>query len=357
MNSKERVLIAAGHEEPDRVPLDFWWSHEMRAKLLLHLKLQGVDELQEYLGSDIRGVYPAYIGPRLKQYDDGSYEDFWGVVRKPFSHSGGGTYDQVVSPPLAGATSLDELAAIRWPDPDWFDYEGLIEQCERYKDYAVVVGRMGRETQTLFIQLWYFRGLENVLTDLVAWPELVHAMIDRIMGFRVEHLKRILSVVRGRADILQIADDYGTQNGPIMSPETWRRFFAPHLKTMADLAHEAGLKVFLHCDGAIRLLIPDLIELGVNILNPIQPGCVGMDPKALKRDFAGKLCFHGGVDTQSTLPWGTADDVVAEVRERIEVLGKGGGYVLAPVHTVEPDVPVENLLAVYEAARKYGRYT
>jgi len=123
---------------------------------------------------------------------------------------------------------------------------------------------------------------------------------------------------------------------------------------MADMAHDAGLEVFLHCDGGIRPIIPDLIELGINILNPIQPGCAGMDPKELKRDFGDKLCFHGAVDTQTTLPFGTREDVVAEVRERIEVLGKGGGYILAPVHTVEPDVPIENVLAVYEAARGYS---
>ena len=354
MNSKERVLAAINHREPDRIPLDFWWSHEIKAKLLRYLNLEDADELQEFLGSDIRCVYPTYIGPELERFDDGSYEDFWGVVRKPYSHGGGGEYDEVISPLLADATSLEDINTIRWPDPDWFDYDSLIEQCERYKDYAIVVGRMGRETQTLFIQLWYFRGLENILIDLVTWPDLVQALIDRIMEFRVEHLKRILAVAKGRADILQIADDYGTQNGPIMSPATWRKFFAPHLKTMADMAHDAGLKVFLHCDGGIRPIIPDLIELGINILNPMQPGCAGMDPKELKRDFGDKLCFHGAVDTQTTLPFGTREDVVAEVRERIEVLGKGGGYILAPVHTVEPDVPIENVLAVYEAARGYS---
>ena len=353
MHSKERVLTALNHEEPDRIPLDFWWSGEIRDKLLGHLNLRTVDELQDYLGSDIRGVYPTYIGPKLKRFDDGSYEDFWGVIRKPFAHGGGGEYDEVIAPQLAGATSLDDIERIRWPDPAWFDYGSLVEQCERYKGYALVVGKMGRECQTLFIQLWYFRGLDNILMDFITWPAFVEALIDRIMEFRVEHLKRILAVVKGRADILQIADDYGIQNGLIMSPTMWRRFFAPHLKTMADMAHDAGLKVFLHSDGGIRTIIPELIELGIDILNPIQPQAAGMEPAGLKRDFGDKLCFHGGVDTQTTLPFGTKEDVAAEVRERMEVLGAGGGYILAPVHTVEPDVPIENVLAVYEAARRY----
>ena len=357
MNSRERVLTAIGHHEPDRIPVDFWSSKEMQVALSRHLHLNDEDELQDFLGSDIRCVYPTYIGPRLRTFADGSYEDFWGVVREPHSHGAGGEYDEVLSPPLEKATSLVEIDRIRWPDPDWFDYESLVGQCERYRNYATVVGRMGRETQTLFIQLWYFRGLARTLMDLIEWPEFVHALLERIMAFRVEHLKRILAVAKGRADILQIADDYGTQSGLIMSPAMWREFFAPHLRTMAELAHDAGLKVFLHCDGGIRPIIPDLIDLGVDILNPIQPRCVGMDPEALKRDFGDRLCFHGAIDTQATLPFGTQEEVVAEVRDRIETLGKGGGYILAPVHTVEADVPIQNLLAVYEAAREYGRYT
>jgi len=356
MNSKQRVMCAVNHQEPDRIPLDFWWSHEMKTRLLHHLGLRNTEELQEYLGSDLRGVYPAYVGPELRRYDDGSYEDFWGIVRTPFAHGSGGEYDEVIDPPLANARSLDDIERIRWPDPDWFDYGSLIEQCERHRDHAIVVGRMGRESQTLFIQLWYFRGLESVLVDMATWPEFVETLIEKIMAFRLEHLKRILAVAQGRADILQLADDYGTQSGPIMSPSMWRRFFAPHLKTMADLAHEAGLKVFLHCDGGIRPIISDLIELGVDILNPIQPAAAGMEPLGLKRDFGDRLCFHGAVDTQSTLPLGTREEVAAEVRQRIDILGRGGGYILAPVHTVEPDVPVENLLAVYDTAKTHGVY-
>ncbi len=136
----------------------------------------------------------------------------------------------------------------------------------------------------------------------------------------------------------------------------WREFFAPPLKRLAHMIHGAGLKVFLHCCGSSRSIIPDLIELGVDILNPIQVHAAGMDPKELKNEFGDALCFHGAVDTQRTLPMGTKDDVIGEVKERIAIMGKGGGYILAPVHTVESDVPIENVLALYDAAREYGRY-
>jgi len=354
MNSKERVLRAIHHQEPDRIPVDFWWSHEMRDKLLRHLNLKDTDQLQDVLGSDIRCIYPTYVGPNLKRFDDGSYEDFWGVIRKPYKH-GGGEYDEVVFAPLANATSLGDIEKIRWPDPDWFDYEALEEACDRYKNYAVMVGRMGIESQTIFIQTWFLRGLDQVLFDLAERPEFVEAMVNKIMGFRIEHVKRILSVVKGKAEILQIADDYGMQEGLLMNPATWRRIFGPPLKTLCDLIHEAGLKVFLHCCGSSRKIIPDLIGLGIDILNPIQVRAAGMDPKTLKEEFGDRLCFHGAIDTQRTLPLGTREEIVSEVRERIEVMGKDGGYILAPVHTVESDVPIENVLALYEAAKAYGR--
>ncbi len=355
VNSRERVLTTLRHEEPDRVPLDFWWSHETKDKLLAHLGLRNTDELQAYLGVDLRGVYPPYIGPALRRLPDGSYEDFWGVFRTPYAHNMGGEYDEVLHPPLAEATSIDDIEKLRWPDPDWFDYAALAEQCDHYRDYAIIVGRMGRECQTLFIQLWYYRGLEQILLDFIERPAFVHALIARIMRFRIEHLKRILAVAKGKAHILQLADDYGSQDGPLLSRRMWREFFAPHLQTMADMAHDAGLYVFLHCDGGIRPLLPDLIELGVDILNPVQPHATGMEPAGLKRDFGDRLTFHGGIDTQQTLPFGTPAQVADEVRQRIEVLGRGGGYILAPVHTVEPDVPLENILTVYRAARAENR--
>jgi uroporphyrinogen decarboxylase len=339
--------------------VDFWWSHETRDKLIRHFGVRDQDELQDRLGSDIRSIYPTYIGPTLRKFEDGSYEDFWGVIRKPTTFGGkafSGEYDDVVYYPLRNAKTIEDLEKIRWPDPNWFDYDSLMPQCERYRNYAITLGRMGVETQTIFIQLWFFRGLDQILIDFVDRPDFVMAMIDRIMTFRLEHTRRMLAVTKGRADILQIADDYGMQKGLMMSPAMWKEFFSPCLKVFADMAHNAGMKVFLHCDGSSRKIIPDFIDLGIDILNPIQPQCAGMNPEELKRTFGDRLCFHGAVDTQTTLPFGAREEVISEVRERIRVMGKGGGYILAPVHTVEADVPMENLLAVYETVRECGKY-
>ena len=354
MTSKDRVLAAIRHETPDRVPVDLWAEPDVKTSLCRHLGLRDEEALLQRFGVDFRGIYPRYIGPELKTFEDGSFEDFWGVIRKPVPHATGVHYEVCYSP-LADAETVDDLEHCRWPDPDWFDYSCLADECEHYRDHAVVVGKMGRECQTIFIQTWYMRGLDRIMLDMVEDPELARAMIAKIMEFRIPHVTRILEAVSGKADILQFADDYGTQKGLMISPYLWREFFRPGLKQLVDLAHQYGLKAFLHSCGSVRELIPELIELGIDILNPIQVGAAGMDPRDLKAAFGEKLCFHGSVDTQQTLPFGSRVDVAEEVKQRIEVLGAGGGFVLAPTHTIEPEVPLGNIVAMYEAAAEYGR--
>lgn len=351
MNARDRVRAAIEHKEPDRIPLDFWWSHEVKERLIDHLNVEGVKELQDYLGSDIRCIYPPYIGRELPGYEDGSYMDFWGVIRKPYSH-GCGEYDEVVYYPLGEAKTIEDVEEIEWPEPDWFDYGKLPSLCEEYQGYALMVGQMGVFTQTIFIQAWFLRGLHQLFFDFVENRDLVKAILHKIMEFRLEHVKRILEVVKGRVDMMQIADDYGMQSGLMISPATWREFFAPHLQDLVDLIHGAGLKTFLHCCGSCREILPELIDIGIDILNPIQPSARGMDPEELKSHFGDRICFHGGIDTQSILPKGSVEDVRLHTKEMFKRLGRGGGYIMAPVHTVEPDVPLENILALYETARR-----
>jgi len=353
MTSRERVLAAIDHQEPDRVPVDFWAEPDVKQNLCGHLGLDDEEQLLQQFSVDIRCIYPKYIGPELKTFDDGSFEDFWGVIREPVRHSTGVHYEVSYSP-LADAKTIDDVARCRWPQADWFDYSSLAEECERYRDYAVVVGKMGRESQTLFIQTWYSRGLDRILWDMADAPNLAKAIVAKIMEFRILHVERILGAVAGKADILQFADDYGTQNGLMMSPDMWQEFFMPGLAHLVDLAHQSGLRAFLHSCGGIRELIPHLSHLGIDILNPIQVGARDMIPRELKREFGRDLCFHGSVDTQRTLPYGTSSDVTQEVQNRIEELGEGGGFILAPTHTIEPDVPLDNIVAMYEAAERYG---
>ena len=351
MNSKQRVLAAINHQDTDRVPVDFWAEISVKDNLCHRLGLDDEEQLLQYLEVDVRSIYPEYVGPELKKFPDGSFADFWGVIRKPVPHATG-VHNETVFSPLADAASIRDIERARWPSPDWFDYSGLAGQCEQYEQYAICVGKMGRESQTVFIQTWYSRGFDQILLDMTVNPDLVKAMVDRIMTFRMEHVRRILEEVAGKAHFIQIADDYGTQNGLMLSPQMWREFFRPALKRLVDLIHEYGLKAFLHSCGSVRKLIPDLIEIGIDILNPIQTRARGMDPLELKNNYGQQICFHGSLDTQQTLPFGSEEEVSEEVRQRIETLGSGGGFIIAPTHTIEPDVPIKNILAMYKADRK-----
>ena len=161
----------------------------------------------------------------------------------------------------------------------------------------------------------------------------------------------------GLIDVTQVTDDLGTQNGPMISPRTFREFYRPHMQRFIDLAHSFGIEVFHHDDGAIRAFIPDLVEMGIDILNPMQWTCPGMELEGLKRDFGGDLCFHGGIDNQRILPFGTPDEVRAEVRHNIDALASDRtGYILAPCHNIQPITPVENIVTMYDEAWKYGKF-
>jgi len=196
------------------------------------------------------------------------------------------------------------------------------------------------------------RGLEQALMDMVAAPGLVECAFDHMLEFALEDFRRLLEASGGRIDITVPSDDLGSQTGPLFSPDCFRRFQKPRFARYIELARQAGVYVFYHTDGAARTFIPDLIEMGVDVLNPIQWRCPGMERRPLKADFGDNLVFHGGVDNQKTLPFGTPQDVRREVIECFETLGAGGGYICAPCHAMQAITPVENVLAMYEAIKE-----
>jgi uroporphyrinogen decarboxylase len=191
--------------------------------------------------------------------------------------------------------------------------------------------------------------------DLVLNPELVHYCLDKLFDFCYENTRRIYEQIPGKVTFSYVAEDLGAQENLLFSPGHIREFLLPRMKRMVDLAHEAGVYAFCHSDGAIRRIIPDLIGIGIDVLNPIQWRCNGMEREALKRDFGDQLVFHGGVDNQQTLAFGSADDVREEVMTNIQVLGKGGGYILAPSHNIQAISPPENVVVMYETGIEYGK--
>lgn len=353
MNSKERVLCAASCSVPDRIPMDYHGNRWVLERLKLELGTEDHRDLLRRLGSDIvdiRGlVDPVYRGPVPYSRDlpGGIRESFWGWRQKTVE-AACGPEESYVDFPLSGAASLEELSRHAWPDPDWFDFDDVPRRLEPWKDFAVMASGVSVWQHPSFL-----RGLDNLLCDLVAEPEIAGFLMDRFTEFYLGYFDRLLSAAAGRIDILRQADDLGTQHSLLFSPELFRSFIKPRIARFVDLAHSYGAKFMFHSCGAIRPFIEDLIEIGVDILDPLQAAAAGMEPEGLKVEFGSRICLHGGVDTQHLLPQGSAEEVRGEVRRRIEILGPRGGFILAPCHVLQLDVPTANILAMSQEGASY----
>jgi uroporphyrinogen decarboxylase len=348
MTPRERVLAAVRRERTDRTPADYKAEPDVNRRLMQALGAGDYEALLRRLEVDVRRIEPRYVGPPEKDLGDGVFEDYWGIrsVQLPASQ---GSYPMHVRTPLWDATSLADLEAHAWPSPDIFDHSVLAGQVERFRDYAVVY-----EGADLFTRPCILRNMENVLFDMMERPEMAHYLIGRFTDFYCEDLSRAFEATDGGIDICCEFSDFGTQRGLLLSVEMFREFVRPYLQRFIDTVHAGGALFMLHSCGAVRDLIPDFIEMGVDILDPIQVAAKGMDPAGLKSDFGDRLSFHGGICTQTTLPFGTPDDVRESVRDRIATLGRGGGYILAPSHDIGADTPTENVLALYDTALRAG---
>ncbi len=334
MTRRERVLAAIRHEETDLVPWNLMWVPAIGDRLAAHY---GTDDLDDAVGNHIflvaagslKPLYadPAEFGPTIM--DD--FSVIWETSLRDRGH--------VVEYPLTEPT----LEGYRFPDPDepW-RYEGVAEAVEAHRDMLVasVAG-------DLWERATFMRPLGELLVDLYESPRFVHELLDGICDYDLRVLERLVELP---VDGVFLSDDYGNQRQLMMSPAMWREFVQPPLARILDFAHERGLKTLLHSCGNVREIVPDLIDIGLDVLHPIQPEA--MDVYELKREFGRDITFWGGISTQHTLPHGTPDEVRAEVRDKRERLGAGGGYILEPGITIQEDVPIENVLALIEAARE-----
>jgi uroporphyrinogen decarboxylase len=378
MESRERVLTAVARREPDRVPCDYWAVPEVTERLCAELGLDGREALLEHLGVDLRYVEgPAFVGQERRVHADGSVEDLWGVRRRTVEvrgqfPAGGGCgrgrdearqvgaqftfrYKEVVEPPLARAETVREIEEYSgWPSADAWDYSQVAAQCEAHAGRAVVLhgNRLDRTAQLKTIM--YLRGMEQTYIDLARSPALVEAMLARIKAYYLDYNDRVFRAAAGRADLFLMGDDFGTQTGPMMSLAMWRRTFRDGFRAFVELAHRHGLKVMHHSCGSVRSLVPEFIDAGLDILQALQPRAKGMDLAALKQEFGGHIAFAGGMDIQRTLPFGTPVEVEAEVEDRMRAAKAGGGYIIGTAHNLLPEVPTENILALFEAYRRHG---
>ena len=342
MTSRERVLAALRHEQPDRTPRDFWAEPPTMKRLFAHVGHENKDRLLDELGVDVRHLEAG--APLERELGGGVFQNFWGE-RYVYNPTPWGPMREDMPGALAGMSSLAEVEAFDWPSPDCLDRSRLKEQCGRYADHALLYG---------FADIWQrpalVRGWENMLLDMSESPEWVHFLARKFTDFYLEDYTRAAELTGGRIDLYLVISDLGTQYGPLISPAMFREFVAPYLKELVDHIHSLGARALFHSCGTVRAFIPDLIQLGVDVLDPIQPTGPEMQPEGLKRDFGTRLCFHGGMDMQRLLPHSSPAEVEAEARRYCEVLGAGGGYILGPAHLFQPDVPPENILAVYRGA-------
>jgi uroporphyrinogen decarboxylase len=254
---------------------------------------------------------------------------------------------------------LDEIKDYpKWPDPDWFDYECVTEQVAQAQQNGKIVvfmgDRMNRAAQLK--PAMYLRGIEQIFVDMAHQPEIAEYLFSRIAEFYLEYCRRTFEAAGTGLDIFFSGDDFGTQLGLFVSPEMWRNMLMPGFRAIVQLGKKYGYRVAHHSCGSVWPIVDDMIDCGLDILNPIQPHVRGKERRRLKSEFGDDLTFHGSISIQKTMPHGTPDDIRAEVKERFETLGPGGGFIFCTAHNIQVDTPLENVLALFEAYQEFGRY-
>jgi uroporphyrinogen decarboxylase len=333
-------MAALAGERADRPPFDFWAEDATLNRLFKYL---GHDDLERFLDDmkiDIRSFNA--VGPENKELGNGVFENMWGE-RFIFRETGWGPMREDTCGALYFADSFEELKSFSWPSNDMLDYSRLGGQCREARDKGLAV-RYG------FGDIWQrpalVRGFENHLADMATNPGWVHYLSELFTNFYIEDYRRAWEASGGEIDIFLVVSDLGTQRGPLISVCMFEQFIAPYLVKIGEVIHSLGAKFMFHSCGDVESFIPSMIKCGVDILNPLQPAGDKMKPETLKK-YSGKICFHGGMDVQQLIPFGTSREIKAEAKRYADTFGSG--YILCPAHLFQPDTPPENIVALYEA--------
>ncbi len=353
MDGYTRVLNCIHHRKIDRPPTDFSATPETIKKLLKHLRLQNLEELLNHFQIDIRWVYPTFTGPKELTGAAGvgaQGKDFLGIVWKPVKNKYG-TYNEIAYSPLANAKTVKEIENYTWPSVDWFDFSRLKEEIKKINDHErhIIAYFAGGAFETP----WYMRGMEQFLIDLVTQPEIAEAISKKAADFYKKRALKALEQTDGLIDMIGSGGDIGTQRGMMLHPDVWRKHIKPYTAELITAFKKMGYITFYHSCGSIVPVIDDFIDLGLDILDPIQTSATGMEPEFLKEQFGDKLSFHGGIDEQRVLPFYPPEKLENEIIKLIETLGKNGGYIPCAAHAIQPDTPTENIITMYETILNY----
>ncbi len=355
MNSKERVLTAVARQQPDRVPITYLTNAGIDQRLRAHFGIAPDDSegLLEALGVDHRGVGAAYIGPRLHpEKADRLVNPETGIVRRWIEHDSGGYWD-FCDFPLKDADA-EALAAWPLPSPDDYDYHAVKEQCRQHRRYAVHMGGPG--LGDIINSTGMLRTMEQVLVDMALEDEGFLAFVSRKIDWQAAVLARTLEAAAGGIDLVWMGEDLGTQIGPTISLEMYRRLLRPQHQKLVDVAKAFDLPVMIHSCGSSSWVFNDFIDMGIDVVDTLQPEARDMAPAYLKATYGNRLAFHGCISTAGPLAYGTVEETRTYCREILDMMMPGGGYLFAPTHQIQDNTPTENAVAMYETARVFGRY-
>lgn len=355
MTSKERVLTTFARAIPDRVPINYLANPGIDRRLKQHYGLSETDTegLRKILGVDFRAIAAPYTGPQLHADIPGRTVDMWGIHRRWIEHSSGGYWDYCDFP----LQNADEETIAAWPlpDPDHFDYAAAVAQCDRFQTYCVIIGSPG--LGDIINSTGMIRTMEQTLIDLMTDDPAGLLYIRRKTGVQLEVARRTLEAARGKIDLLWMGEDLGTQRGPLISLDLYRKHLRPIHQPFIDLAKTFDISVMVHSCGSSSWAFDDFIDMGVSIVDTLQPEARDMAPAYLKSRYGDRLAFHGCISTAGPVAYGTREETVQYARDILDTMMPGGGYAFAPTHQLQDNSPTENVVAMYETAHQSGRYT
>ena len=355
ISSKERVLRTFRHKKTDRVPVDYGANPGIDGKLKSYfgLKTDDGEGLRRALGVDFRGVGAKYIGKRLHpEKTERKVDPQWGSVTKYIEHDSGGYWDFCDFPLMEA--DLETVSKWPMPSPEDFDYSGIAEACRQNREYAVNVGSAG--LGCIINTAGFLRGMEQVFVDLALDEPAGLLLIDRMLEIQLEVVRREIEAAKGGVDFMWMGEDLGTQHGPLISMETFRKHIKPRHKPFFDLAKSYNLPVMIHTCGSSSWSYEDYIGMGLTAVDTLQPEAKDMSPEYLKKTFGDRLAYHGCISTGGPVAFGTPEVTVRYCEDTLEVMMPGGGYCFAPTHSLQDNSPLENVIAMYETAHRAGKY-
>lgn len=352
MTSRERIRSILEGIRPDRVPFDIWYTPEVRDQLMSYFHVNDEMELWRLLHLDkiVMVDAPYMVKQQTRVAKDGQLLTMneWGSGIRTVHNSSGGSYEEVVYYPLHEATTIDEVYAHAWPDPKRFDYHKLSHTCKYYDCWTRMLTFI-----SLFEIYCKLRPMDQSLMDLYVEPELADAIITKIWSIQSEYIERAFAECGDAIDIVYLSDDMGMQDRQLIGLDVWETRLGPYYQKLIDQIHGHHAKVFYHSDGAAFPVIERMVEMGVDVINPIQHTCPGMEVSNLMETFGDKVVFHGAVENQYIIPFGTPEEVIREVQKNIAALGKLGRYICAPCHNLQVGTPIENIVALYKTERNW----